>query len=141
MERNCDACGEAYEAKSKQSQFCKVPECRRTRARARKQRSRGGEVLELPARESEPSATPLTVEAATLAQLTAADRVESPAGQNALVLARRLDQAMLDRLETGSSVSALSKQHLAVLSEAVKDAKVAADPVDELKERRERRRA
>jgi hypothetical protein len=76
---------------------------------------------------------------ATLSALTAASRVHSPAGQNALALATRIDGGATD---TGSSVAALSKQHLAAMAEALRDVEsVKADSVDELRRRREARSA
>lgn len=65
-----------------------------------------------------------------------ADRLLTPAGVNALLLARKLDQGR----DTGSAMASLSKQHLAALAEATSDAQTAADPVDELRRRREARR-
>jgi hypothetical protein len=73
---------------------------------------------------------------ATLSALTSANRVETPAGQLALRLAGRLDE---DTKDTGSSLAALAKQHLAVLDEALKDAPRDADGVDELRQRRMQR--
>lgn len=76
---------------------------------------------------------------ATLTALADAGRVHSPAGQNALALATRIDGGATD---TGSSIAALSKQHLAAMSEALRDTEGAkADSVDELRKRREARSA
>jgi hypothetical protein len=128
MVRNCNGCGRPYEAKTARSLFCADVECVRTRARGRKRQERGV-VLEL-----KPStATVGSVEEATRNALTSANRVDSPAGQSALILARRLDSASSD---TGSSLAALAKQHLAVLEEATKNAPTAADTVDDLRARR-----
>lgn len=137
MKRNCDACGVEYETESKASKFCKDAGCRRERARARQQKSRGfAPVTDLPV--SQPADS---VEAATVAELTAAGRLNSHAGRNAVVLAARLDAARSNTLETGASVASLSKQHLAAMAEATKNVSVRADGVDELKLRRERRGA
>ena len=76
---------------------------------------------------------------ATLTALTEAGRIHTPAGQNALALATRIDGGATD---TGSSIAALSKQHLAAMAEAMKDVEAAkADSVDELRRRREARSA
>ena len=76
---------------------------------------------------------------ATLTALMEAGRVHSPAGQNALALATRIDGGATD---TGSSIAALSKQHLAAIAEALRDTEVVkADSIDELRRRREARGA
>lgn len=62
--------------------------------------------------------------------------MHTPAGVNALLLAAKLDAGG----DTGSAMAALSKQHLAALAEATKNHKGAADPLDELRARREARR-
>jgi hypothetical protein len=69
---------------------------------------------------------------ATRAVLEAADRLNTPAGVSALLLAGKMDAGG----DTGSALAALAKQHLAVLDEATRGALVAADPVDDLRARR-----
>jgi hypothetical protein len=76
--------------------------------------------------------------AATQAELDRAGRLGSAVGQAALALARRIDAS---QGETGSALAALVREHRATLAEAVKDAEVAADPLDELRNRRERKLA
>jgi hypothetical protein len=76
--------------------------------------------------------------AATLAELDAAERTGTALGQTALLLARRLDAA---GREPGMGMAALARQYEATLAAAVKGAARAVDPVDELRERRDRRRA
>jgi len=90
-----------------------------------------GRVVEFPSVEG-------TNYAVTLADLERGGRLDTPAGRNALTLASRLDSASGD---TGSSIAALSKQHLAALAEALKDAPRADDGVDELAAFRTKRRA
>jgi hypothetical protein len=137
MELTCAACGEPFDAKSRRFKFCARPECKRQRARGRKRGERAvGEVIDLP-----PPPARVSVTSATRAQLEKVGRAETAEGQNAIVLAERLDAATYNALETGSSVAALSKQHLAALADALKDVSVNADGVDELKLRRERRGA
>jgi predicted nucleic acid-binding Zn ribbon protein len=125
----CEQCGAPVAARSR---FCTDVECKRVRARERKRASRGT-VIELPAAPSVVS----SVYAATLTALTSANRVDTPSGQSALILAGRLDSATSD---TGSSLAALARQHLAVLDEALRDAPREADGVDELRARRLARR-
>jgi hypothetical protein len=75
---------------------------------------------------------------ATLAELTAAGRAGSAAGQAVLVLARRIDAS---EGETGAGLAALVRQHGATLADAVKGRRAVANPLDELRLARERRAA
>lgn len=124
MVRNCDVCGKAYEAKTKRSRYHSET--------CRKRAQRGGTIVPLRERPTVPSAFESTMQV-----LEMADRLSSPAGVNALLLAAKLDAGG----DTGSAMAALSKQHLAALEEALRDAPVAADPLDELRVRRQRRLA
>jgi hypothetical protein len=128
----CEACGGEFDAPK--ARFCQRPECKRMRSTLRKRSERRGAVVALPPSDVEARSN---VEV-TRAALVAADRLDSPAGVNALTLAARLDSCGTD---TGSAVAALSKQHLAALDAAVSGATRVADPVDELRQRREKRLA
>lgn len=123
--------------KSKRAKFCADVECERARARLRqresKRRAREDQAAELGGDQLRPAGG---VYAATLHALTEAGRMHTPAGQQALALAHRLDHGAAD---TGSSLASLGKQHLAALEEALKNLAVADDPVDELKARRRAR--
>jgi hypothetical protein len=79
-----------------------------------------------------------SIEAATRAELDAAGRAGTSEGQKALLLARRLDDGVRD---TGMGLAAVMRAHSAALAEAVRGAAVAADPVDELRARRDQKRA
>jgi hypothetical protein len=130
-------CPTEFEAKRAAAKYCSE------RCKKRAQRKPGGvrtaKVVELPAEPaSEPAPVVGSVAAATLAELDHAGRLETAVGQAALALARRIDHA---GAETGASLAALARQHLATLAEAVKNAKQAADPLDELRGRRERKLA
>jgi hypothetical protein len=138
MKRDCDACGRQYFAKSKRSKFCTDVECKRRRERERKRRG-GGEVVEMPGASSAPErASEGSIAAAARAELVAAGRADTSVGRAAIALAERLELGMFD---TGSSMAALSREYRATLAEALKDARVDADTVDELGERRRRRHA
>lgn len=126
MQRACDSCGQPYEAKRKTSKFCS-PSCRQ-------RNKRSGAVV--PLREVARPTPELSAVALTRQALEQADRLYTPAGVNALLLAAKLDAGG----DTGSAMAALSKQHLAAIAEATKGVKVAADPLDELRARREARR-
>lgn len=77
----------------------------------------------------------ITRGAATRAELEAAGRLDSMLGQVALLLAERMCE-----FDTGSGTAALSKELRAVMATAVQGAPAAADPVDELRARRDRKR-
>lgn len=128
--RPCDCCGEPYEALRLTSRFCSA------RCRVRNQRN-PKPVAESP-RPSAPVGASGAIEAATRAELAAAGRSDSPSGQIAVLLAARLDRN--DR-ESGMGVAAVVREHGRVLADALKGARVAADPVDELRARRDSKRA
>ena len=78
-----------------------------------------------------------SVEKATRKALTDAGVVDSPLGQSALALAE-----MLDDSDTASTARvAAAKELRATLGEATAGRSAVKDPVDELRERRERRLA
>lgn len=139
MERPCDICGDTYEAKRPNSQYCS--------GTCRKRASRGavkatdltegdGELIALPvsARENEQG----PVELALLTELKTAERDGTTLGQAALSLARRVDVGR----DTGAGLAALVKQLEATAKAATADVKSAASPLDrmrdELAERRSR---
>lgn len=137
MARTCKADGCRRAPKSDTAWYCDDPKCirKRTRERNRKYRAPKDETNVEP---EAPSRRAGGVFAATLTVLTEAGRVNTPAGQNVLALATRIDHGAED---SGSSIAALSRQHLAALAEALRDADQAADIGDELQDRRRRRAA
>lgn len=76
------------------------------------------------------------VTAAVRATLDSIGKTDSVLGASALVLAARLDaEGTAD-----TAVAAMTKELRATLAELTKDATAKGDPVDDLRERRERRR-
>ena len=132
MERNCDVCGEPYQAQRATSKYCST----RCRTRA----SRGAEkVVPLARKASAPCGDAGSVERATVTALEQCDRLETPLGQACVVLARRLDSPKGD---TGSALASVAKQLEALLASATRGAGVASSPQqlrDELTERRRMR--
>lgn len=130
MERPCDVCGVAYEAKRPNSRFCS--------ATCRKRASRGvptehvADVTPLPP--AEPEIGP--VEAAALRELQEVGRLETALGRTALTLARKLDVGR----ETGAAMASLAKQLEATLSTATEGVTAVSDPLDELRARRDAKR-
>lgn len=74
---------------------------------------------------------------ATRDELTKGGRLDSALGQQALVLA---DQVDAGAEMTGSALAAVAKELRTTLAEAMRSATMVKDPIDELRERRERRR-
>lgn len=75
--------------------------------------------------------------AATRAELDAAGRAGSHAGQAALLLAERVEFGE----NSGSAVAQMVRQLHDTMTRALADVVAEVDPVDELRSRRERRRA
>lgn len=76
-----------------------------------------------------------SVAAATRAELVAAGKLDSALGSAAMVLADRLDDPEL----AGSALAPTAKELRALLETVCRGAGAVADPVDELKKRREAR--
>jgi hypothetical protein len=126
----CARCGQPFEAKRSTAKFCGG----KCRALAAKERSRGVVVTPIEAPAADASGL---VYGATRSELEAADRLSTSLGAKALALAARIDSGQ----DTGSALAALVKQHDATMAEAVKGAQVAASPLDELRRRRDAKRA
>lgn len=125
MQRECDSCGKPFEAKRKAARFCSDT-CRKRNQRAPKPRAK------------DPSAMPSTdLVAVCERELQAASRLDTVLGRQALELARRIASPH----ETGSSVASLSKEFRAVMEAAMEGVGLKADPLDELRARREAKRA
>lgn len=128
MQRKCDQCGKAYEAKTAKSRFHSA-KCRLDYHNAEK---RSKPVPQIDG----------AISAAVRAELKAVDRTDSPGGLLALELARRLDASAN---EASTTVIALTKQLESTLARATANARRPDSPVDkmrdELAERRARRGA
>ena len=126
MTRNCNACGNAYEARRPSSKYCST-----------KCRQRGNRVGDAPIALADEHTVDGSLTAATRAELTSANRLDTTAGVAAMILAARLDARTTD---TGSSVAALVREHRVTMTEALRGA-VLADPMDELRAKRAARLA
>lgn len=137
MRRACDFCGKTYEAKTGRSLYCHRVKCDKDRERDKKQKQRGpgAAVVDLPQREQPEMRGTLEV---TIAELTAADRLNSVHGQTAVAIARRIDFG--SARDTGSSFAALVRELRSSLDAALAGAKTEG-PVDELRRLREKRLA
>ena len=122
MKRACDVCGREYEAKRSTSRFCG------SSCRARNTKNPATPVAVV---KGEPD--PLVT--ATAAELDAAGQLETVRGRQALALAAQMTSGS----DTGSSVAALSKEFRAVMDEIRSLVPAKADPMDQLRQRRERK--
>lgn len=124
--RPCDACGESFTASRKDARFCS-PRCNKRFQRGAR---RPGE---------RPSPGGLSgVEATVRAELDAVGLVGTARGQIALQLARRIDDP--DR-ETGGGLATIAKRLDQLMESATAGVQVEADPLDELRAARERKRS
>jgi len=82
-------------------------------------------------------APPSELERVVTRELEAAGRLDTWAGQVALELAYRVASPH----ETGAAVASLYKQFREAMAEALAGVAVAADPLDEIRARRDRKRA
>lgn len=125
MQRNCIMCGRPFEASRPHAKFCG--------GTCGKRAQRGAPTLS----QVKPPIAQADGEdlvAAVIAELEAAGRRSSALGVQAVVMARAVEAA-----ETGAA--ALSKELRAVMAAALRDAPAAPDLVDELKARRDAKRA
>lgn len=123
MTRNCDACGIEFEAKRSTAKYCGGT------CRQRGNRRPSGDVDQTPAESG--------LVASIRLELEQAGRLETSLGQQAVTLAERLGSPR----DTGSAVASLSKELRAVMAEATAGANTAASALDELRARRDRKRA
>jgi hypothetical protein len=130
QQRDCDVCGRSYEAVRVTSRYC-GPTCRQRSLRA------AAAGLALPTATLDGHEAPSDLELATARELEAAGRLQSVAGQAALVLAYRIGS----RRETGSATAALAKQLHLTMTWALGGVAVAADPLDEIRARRDLKRS
>jgi hypothetical protein len=131
MERACDYCGRTYVAKRASSRFCTPSH----RAMAHKRGMKA------------PPPEPVVIRPviggvvdATRAELVKAGRLESSAGQRALVLAGLLDDPPQG---TYGSLAGWSKEHGSAMAEALRDAvevRQVLSVADEMRARRDAKR-
>lgn len=126
MQRNCDACGGRYTAKRPNSRFCSES--------CRKKAARGTESPRIEPILADPAVA--TTRSRVQAELDAAGRGETYLGAAALALADRIDQST-----AVMGFAALVKELRATMDAALAGAKAKGDELDELRARRDRKRA
>lgn len=127
MDRACDSCGVTYEAKRPSSRYCS--------SRCRGRAARAG--VSKPRQPSEPRPVSTSTEIAQHVTAELGDQIGTAAGQMALALAHRLDASV----DTGSAMAAVARELRTLMVEVLGSMPQAADPIDELRARRERRPA
>jgi hypothetical protein len=133
----CATCSTDFNARSSRARFCSA-KCR-TAAHYRRTKLGIPETRETKpkARKPKPVDSPTGTLGAVIAELTAAGRLQTSAGQAAIVLARRID----DGAESSSGLAALTREMSARMAEATANVVQAGDALDELRAKREARRA
>lgn len=135
MTASCARCGSDFATRRRSAKWCS-DRCRQAGARARKAgksetptkvRKSGAEVETLGA----------GVAPAVSRELELVGRLDTFAGRAAIALAMRID----DGAESSAGLAALTRELSARMSEAVADVESAGDLIDELRARREARRA
>lgn len=128
--RNCLKCGNEFTAVRHTAKYCG--------ATCRKRGERGTAVVhaDTSSKQSKPVDDVPKIVADTREVLAAAGKLDHPLGDTALILARSLTEA-----GTQSGLAAASKELRAVLAELLGDVRPAADPVDELRARRDVKRS
>lgn len=138
MEATCEECGAAFEAKRATAKYC------RRACSARATRKRAAAAAPAAAPPADPASVtpppgaegmPLLV-AATLDELAKAKRLDTALGQAALVLAAKAGSWS----DTGSATASVVRELRATLQAALAGAETTADPLDELRARRDRKR-
>lgn len=128
--RTCDSCGVEYEAKRANSRF-HSDTCRK-----RHQRGARAAVVAIASVDT-PSDVVGAVERAVRAELQEAGRLATFSGQGAVALACRIDEGR----DTGAGLASLMKQLHATMETALAGADEEADPIDELRAWRDRKRS
>jgi signal transduction histidine kinase len=131
MTRACDQCGADYDAKRPSSRFCSA-RCRNRHSRAAGSRPKATKVPN-----EAPAEQPPDTAIADHVARELGDQANTAAGQMAVALARRLDA----NIDTGSAMAAVARELRTLMTEVLGTQPQAADPIDELRARRDRRPA
>lgn len=126
--KECAACGREYAAKRAASKYCSDT--------CRKRAQRGVRKAPVATSSSPQSDGPGPLEAAAIAELEEAKRLDTVLGQSALALASRIEAGQ----DTGAGLASLVKQLQTTIAAAVEGANQDADPVDELRALRDKKR-
>jgi len=130
VQRMCASCGRPYGAKRASSRFC-GPTCRQRASRA----SAAG-IPPRAATSGDRAASPSDLERVVARELEAVGRLDTAIGQLAMELAYRVASPH----ETGAAVASLARELGATMTKALGGVAPVADPLDEIRARRDRKR-
>ena len=130
--RKCDLCGASYVAQRSTSRFCS-PRCRSRNGGAPRQRHF---VLSVTSDATDGNEGASLLDAVR-SELGAAGMTNSALGQLALLLAAKLS----DPNDTAAGTAAVSRELSRVMTSALRGVRVSADPLDELRRRRDVKRS
>lgn len=137
--KRCEQCGTQFEARKSTAKYC-GGNCRTRASRNRTAAAinSGGQTAS-PAAPKQPVGGVVLVAGEGLVaqvqrELEEAGRLDTVLGQQALVLAQRMRVVSPD---TGSSLSAISKELRTVMAQALDGVAIEGDPIDEVTRRRE----
>jgi len=133
VDRSCASCGRSLASQRSDARYC-GDTCKKRGQKAQRAAQAAGIAPERGVTPESGVEAPLVV--SVRSALAEADREASVAGQVALELAVRV----ANRKELGSSVASLAKQLRETMAEALAGVAVAADPLDELRARRDVKR-
>ena len=132
MTVTCVVCGGEFQAVRHQAKYC-GGKCSK-----RAQRGAGPTRMPTPAPNVEVDNPNVGLVSTVINELTAIDRLNTSIGQAALRLATRMETSTVD---TGSGLAAMTRELRAVMGQLMASGQAAMDPLDELKARRDHKRA
>ena len=124
MDKECEFCSKSFTAQRSTARFCSTT-CRVKASTARKN---GENVVDLPQIVAETPRSSDLVETITR-QLTDAGKIDTYAAQQCLVMARKMQNSVLD---TGSATAALSKEIDRLMTALLADVEVEEDALDKI---------
>lgn len=131
--KGCEFCSVQYRTSSPTSRFCSN-KCRQAAHRQRNSEAVTPQQASVTA-EPDDSPPPASTSKSVRAQLEQAGRSETYLGQAAIALAERIDSS-----RSVMGFAALVKELRVTMDAALAGVKVAEDPIDELRARRDRKR-
>lgn len=129
--KTCPQCSTEFSAARRDKRFCSDT-CRANSHKGVPPRPARAEVVPIVASDDD------SVYSATVAELDEAGVTGTAAGRTAIAIARRIDGSAS---ESASGLAALARQLADTMSVALKSARKKADPVDDLRMRRDAKRA
>jgi hypothetical protein len=126
VDRSCEVCGKALTSTRKDARYCSSS-CRGKAVAKRRLAAQAAEVV-VPISPAAPPAETSGLRATVAEQLRKVKRLDTVAGQQALLLADRLEHSTLDN---GSAVAALSKELDRLTAALLSDLREEPDALDD----------